>query len=139
MWHNALEPLSRNFAFGGQKLEKTNSKNFEMVSLGGSVKRYLLHQFRRYSFGSYSMSHTASESTRLVWQYIREFFSKFWFGASWGPCQLFILTKFKKSKKLTKCFKIIFYVNSNTFKDFDAIFNSVASKENKLAHFQFKS
>jgi hypothetical protein len=51
--HNALAPFSWNFAFGGQKHEKTKSKNFEMVSLGGSVKRYLLHQFERYSFGSY--------------------------------------------------------------------------------------
>jgi hypothetical protein len=43
------------------------------------------------------------------------------------------LTKFRNQKK---CFKIIFSVNTNTFKDFGAIFNSVASKENKLAHFQ---
>jgi hypothetical protein len=46
------------------------------------------------------------------------------------------LTKFRNQKK---CFKINFFVNTNTFKDFGAIFNSVASKENKLADFQFKS
>jgi hypothetical protein len=39
-----------------------------MISLGGSGKSYLLHQFERYSFDPYSMGHTASESTRLVQQ-----------------------------------------------------------------------
>jgi hypothetical protein len=48
--HNELLSFTRNFAFGGKKNEKTKSKIFELVSLGGSSKSYLLQQFRRYSF-----------------------------------------------------------------------------------------
>jgi hypothetical protein len=38
-------------------------------------------------------THTASESTGLVKQFIREFFLKFCFGVSWGPCQIFIFSQ----------------------------------------------
>jgi hypothetical protein len=38
-------------------------------------------------------THTASKSTRPVWQCIKEFFLKFCFGVSWEPCQLFIFSQ----------------------------------------------
>jgi hypothetical protein len=38
-------------------------------------------------------THTASEGTRLVWQWSREFFLKFCFGVFWGPCQLLIFSQ----------------------------------------------
>jgi hypothetical protein len=39
------------------------------------------------------LTHTASESTGLVSQFIRAFFLKFYFGVSWGPCQNFIFSQ----------------------------------------------
>jgi hypothetical protein len=43
----------------------------------------------------------------------------------------FYFDKILETKKIDKMLQSNFFVNSNTFKDFGAILNSVASKENK--------
>jgi hypothetical protein len=56
-----------------------------------------------------------------------------------GAMSTFHFVKVLETKKIDKMLQNHFFVNSNNFMDFGAFFNSVASKENKLAHFQFKS
>ena len=51
--HNALAPFFPEFCFWRTKTQKTESNFFEMLCLGGSVNRYLLHKLRRYCFGLY--------------------------------------------------------------------------------------
>jgi hypothetical protein len=133
MWHNALASFSRNFAFSGQ-----NAKKQKLKILKWSIWEAQSKGISSSSLVDKVSAHTAaSKSTRLVWQCIKVFFWNFDSASLGGYVNFSFWQNFRNQKnlKMTICFRIIFSVNSKTFKDLRAIFNSVASKENKLAQF----
>jgi hypothetical protein len=99
--------------------------NFDSASLWGHVNFSFPAKFLKCSvweaqpkgisstsFEDTVSAHTASKSTRLVWQSIKFFFWNFGSASLESHVNFsflfWIMTKFSKQKKLRKCFKIFF-------------------------------
>ena len=89
----ALRIMQKRFCFKILLSADKNAKKLKIKILKWSVWEAQAKAISSTSLRDIVSTHTASESTRLVQQLTREFFSKFCFGVSCGPCQFFIFSQ----------------------------------------------